>query len=76
MMDIRLNKLISDAGICSRREADEFIKSGRVLVNNKKPRVGQKITSKDVVKVDGEPWSNTSNARRNNVPRRKRRTPN
>ena len=60
MMDIRLNKLISDAGICSRREADEFIKSGRVLVNNKKSRVGQKITSKDVV----------------NVPRRKRRTPN
>ena len=57
MMDIRLNKLISDAGICSRREADEFIKSGRVLVNNKKPRVGQKITSKDVVKVDGEPVS-------------------
>lgn len=56
-MDIRLNKLISDAGICSRREADEFIRSGRVTVNGKKPKVGQKIIIRDVVKVDDEPIS-------------------
>ncbi|MGL4292141.1 MAG: 23S rRNA pseudouridine(2604) synthase RluF [Bacteroidales bacterium] len=51
---IRLNKFISDAGVCSRREADEFIASGRVKVNGKTPEVGMKIDPvKDKVKVDG-----------------------
>ncbi|MEG0993936.1 MAG: 23S rRNA pseudouridine(2604) synthase RluF [Bacteroidales bacterium] len=51
---IRLNKFISDAGVCSRREADEFIASGRVKVNGKTPEVGMKINAaKDKVKVDG-----------------------
>lgn len=53
-MDIRLNKLISDAGICSRREADSFIKEGRVTVNGKQPHVGEKVTVSDVVLIDGE----------------------
>lgn len=53
-MDIRLNKLISDAGICSRREADSFILTDRVTVNGKQPRVGQKVTVDDEVLVDGE----------------------
>ena len=53
-MEIRLNKLISDAGICSRREADNWIEMGRVTVNGKQPRVGQKITVDDLVEVDGE----------------------
>lgn len=51
---IRLNKFISDAGVCSRREADEFIASGRVKVNGKTPEVGMRINpAKDKVKVDG-----------------------
>lgn len=51
---VRLNKFISDAGVCSRREADEFINSGRVKVNGKMPSVGMKIDPmKDNVKVDG-----------------------
>ena len=33
MEDIRLNKFISEAGICSRREADRLIESGRVRVD-------------------------------------------
>ena len=32
---IRLNKYIANAGICSRRDADELIKSGKIKVNNK-----------------------------------------
>ena len=32
-MEVRLNKLISDSGLCSRREADKFIEEGRVTVN-------------------------------------------
>lgn len=51
-MEIRLNKLISDAGICSRREADKFIEAGRVIVNGKLPEVGQKVTESDVVMLD------------------------
>ncbi|NQV01431.1 MAG: hypothetical protein HQ542_02210 [Bacteroidia bacterium] len=33
--EIRLNKYIANAGVCSRREADELIKSGTVIVNGK-----------------------------------------
>ncbi len=51
---IRLNKFISEAGICSRREADEYVTSGRVTVNGKTPDIGTKINpQKDKVKVDG-----------------------
>ena len=44
MEEIRLNKLMSDSGLCSRREADKFIEMGRVTVNGKQPQVGQKVT--------------------------------
>lgn len=53
-MEIRLNKLMSDFGLCSRREADKFIEMGRVTVNGKQPEIGQKVTEKDIVLVDGE----------------------
>lgn len=52
-MELRLNKLISDSGLCSRREADTFIEQGRVTVNGKLPEIGQKVTEQDVVMVDG-----------------------
>ncbi|MBX0332429.1 23S rRNA pseudouridine(2604) synthase RluF [Pontibacter sp. HSC-14F20] len=51
---IRLNKFISDAGICSRREADKLIEQGRVLVNGKLPEVGARIKGKDKIQVDGK----------------------
>lgn len=51
-MEIRLNKLISDSGLCSRREADKFIESGRVTVNGVLPESGQKVTEHDVVVLD------------------------
>ncbi|NEM97530.1 23S rRNA pseudouridine(2604) synthase RluF [Pontibacter burrus] len=49
----RLNKFISDSGICSRREADKLIEQGRVTVNGKQPEVGAKVTARDKVRVDG-----------------------
>lgn len=55
MEEIRLNKLMSDSGLCSRREADKFIEMGRVTVNGKQPQIGQKVTENDEVLVDGEP---------------------
>lgn len=51
-MEIRLNKLLSDAGLCSRREADKFIEMGRVTVNGKLPEVGQKVSKTDIVMLD------------------------
>lgn len=51
-MEIRLNKMLSDAGLCSRREADEYIKEGRVRVNGDLPRIGQKVTENDKVTLD------------------------
>lgn len=51
---MRLNKFIADAGICSRRKADEMIKEGRVTVNKHEAIIGMEITPQDVVRVDGE----------------------
>lgn len=50
----RLNKYISDTGLCSRREADKLIEQKRVTVNNKPPELGTKIGAADIVKVDGK----------------------
>jgi len=52
---VRLNKYISNAGICSRREADEFIKMGMVQVNGKViTQMGYKVQPKDEVRYDGQ----------------------
>ncbi len=55
-MEERLQKLISQAGIASRRAAEELIRQGRVTVNGKPAKLGDKADlSRDVVRVDGEP---------------------
>lgn len=43
-MEIRLNKYLSDAGVCSRREADKLIESGKVFVDGKRAEMGMKVT--------------------------------
>ncbi|WP_036841490.1 23S rRNA pseudouridine(2604) synthase RluF [Polaribacter sp. Hel_I_88] len=48
-----LNKYISSSGICSRREAEKFIKEGRVSINGKPTQLGNRVGKKDVVKLDG-----------------------
>ena len=51
---VRLNKYISNSGLCTRREADDYIQSGRVFVNNELvKKLGLKISLNDEVKVDG-----------------------
>jgi 23S rRNA pseudouridine2605 synthase len=54
-MEIRLQKIISEAGIASRRKAEELILDGRVSVNNKRvTELGVKADpQKDTIKVDG-----------------------
>ena len=53
--EIRLNKFIAHAGLCSRREADEYIAEGRVEINGKVvTELGTKVSRNDRVKVDGQ----------------------
>jgi 23S rRNA pseudouridine2604 synthase len=51
---IRLNKFISESGICSRREADRFIESGRVMINGRKAIIGDLVKAGDKVVVNGQ----------------------
>ncbi|MEX0423840.1 23S rRNA pseudouridine(2604) synthase RluF [Providencia rettgeri] len=50
----RLNKYISESGICSRREADRYIEQGNVFINGKRAGIGDQVFSGDVVKVNGQ----------------------
>ncbi len=54
-LDVRLNKYLSNAGVCSRRDADVLISTGVVSVNGKIiTEMGFKVGPTDVVKYDGE----------------------
>ena len=56
--NIRLNKFLSDAGVCSRRAADKAIEAGEVFVNGKPAVMGQRIMTTDTVEYDGKLVSN------------------
>ncbi|MDO9153009.1 MAG: 23S rRNA pseudouridine(2604) synthase RluF [Paludibacter sp.] len=49
----RLNKFISDSGVCSRREADKYIEQGHVYVNGRKANVGDQVSVRDKVLLNG-----------------------
>ncbi|RUO59541.1 23S rRNA pseudouridine(2604) synthase RluF [Pseudidiomarina insulisalsae] len=49
----RLNKYISESGICSRREADRFIEQGLVKINGKRAGLGDQVAPGDEVIVNG-----------------------
>lgn len=52
---VRLNKYVSNSGLCTRREADDYIINGRVSVNNEIViKLGSKVSLGDEVKVDGK----------------------
>ncbi len=51
---MRLNKYIASCGVCSRRDADKLIDSGRISVNGKIPIQGMDVTENDKVCVDGK----------------------
>lgn len=52
---MRLNKFISETGLCSRREADARIEAGRVTINGVVATLGTQVNEGDVVCVDGKP---------------------
>ena len=63
----RINKYLSESGVCSRREVDELIESGRVEVNHQPARIGMQIdTQNDKVYVDGQ-WVDPDNRAKNAV---------
>ena len=52
---MRLNKFISETGMCSRREADAWIDAGRVTINGVPAALGTQVEEGDEVCVDGRP---------------------
>jgi 23S rRNA pseudouridine2604 synthase len=50
---VRLNKYISETGVCSRREADKWISQGRVTLNDAPATLGHKVAPGDEVRIDG-----------------------
>jgi 23S rRNA pseudouridine2604 synthase len=50
---MRLNKYISETGVCSRREADKWIEAGRVTLNGAPASLGHKVAAGDEVRIDG-----------------------
>jgi 23S rRNA pseudouridine2604 synthase len=52
---VRLNKYISESGVCSRRQADAWIADGRVRINGAPAELGTRVEEGDVVTVDGKP---------------------
>jgi 23S rRNA pseudouridine2604 synthase len=53
-MDIVLQKFIADSGLCSRRQAEELIRSGKVSVNGKPAELGMRVSEADKVIVRGK----------------------
>ena len=64
MEEIRLNKYLSEMGICSRREADRLIEAGKVLVDGQTAPMGMKITPDQKVVCDGKTVGMVENGRR------------
>jgi 23S rRNA pseudouridine2604 synthase len=52
---VRLNKYISESGVCSRREADKWIEAGRVTLNGELAVLGTQVADGDAICVDGQP---------------------
>ncbi|GLI04989.1 hypothetical protein YDYSG_10190 [Paenibacillus tyrfis] len=54
---MRINKYISETGICSRREADQLIEGKRVTINGQLAELGSRVSEGDDVRIDGKPIS-------------------
>lgn len=52
---IRINKYLSEAGVCSRREADRALEAGQICIGDRVAVLGDRVTSGDVVYYRGKP---------------------
>lgn len=64
MEQIRLNKYLSEQGVCSRREADRLIEAGKVTVDGRKAGVGEKVSGREMVICDGKPVGKAAGAKK------------
>lgn len=55
MEPMRLNKYLSDRGVCSRREADRLVDEGRIFVNGQPAEKGLRVTEADEIRINGKP---------------------
>lgn len=55
---IRINKFLSDAGLCSRREADKYIEEGKVKIDGVKAEIGSRVKPQSRVTLNGKPVEN------------------
>lgn len=53
--EIRINKFLSEAGVCSRREADRYIEEGKVQIDGVKAEMGSKVGKDSIVTFMGKP---------------------
>ena len=49
----RIQKVIANSGVCSRRKAEELIKAGRVTVDGNIARIGTSVSEKNLIEIDG-----------------------
>lgn len=56
---VRINKYLSQSGICSRREADRLIADGSITVNGSVALPGMKVSAADEICIDGKPISSS-----------------
>ncbi|MDE5771262.1 MAG: rRNA pseudouridine synthase [Ruminococcus sp.] len=54
MEKLRIQKMIADSGYCSRRKAEALISQGRVKLNGRPIKLGDKCGFKDIITIDGE----------------------
>ena len=50
---VRIQKVLSDRGVLSRRRAEEYIREGRITVNGRRAEIGHPVYPGDVIAVDG-----------------------
>lgn len=60
----RLNKYLSEQGICSRREADRLIEAGKVTIDGRKAGMGEKVTGEENIYCDGRPVGKAAGAKK------------
>ena len=51
---MRLNKYLSDAGVCSRREADRLVEAGRITINGETAQMGMQVSDETEICIDGK----------------------
>lgn len=64
MEAIRLNKYLSEQGVCSRREADRLIEAGKVTVDGRVALMGEKVTGQEVICCDKKPVGKASGVKK------------